>query len=148
MKVILKEDVSDLGQKNEVVDVADGHARNYLFPRGLAVEATDSELAKLEEKKQAKKRQRQEELKEAKKKAEELEGEIFEIAVKAGEAGKLFGSVTTNDIADKIEEETGVKIDKRKVELDDNIKSLGTKKVDINLHNEVTATINVKVVAA
>ncbi|ADL13808.1 50S ribosomal protein L9 [Acetohalobium arabaticum] len=148
MKVILKEDVDDLGEKDEVVEVADGHARNYLLPKGLAVEATDSQLAKLEQKKQAKERKRQQELNEAKEKANKLEGEIFEIAVKAGETGKLFGSVTTNDIAEVIEDKTGVKIDKRKVELDDNIKTLGIKKVAINLHTEVTATVKVKVVEA
>lgn len=148
MKVILKEDVENLGEKDEVVEVADGHARNYLLPKGLAVEATDSQLSKLEQKKQAKQRKRQKELNEAKEKADKLEGEIFEIAVKAGETGKLFGSVTTNDIAEVIEDETGVKIDKRKVELDDNIKTLGIKKVTINLHTEVTAAVKVKVVEA
>ncbi|MBM7624329.1 50S ribosomal protein L9 [Sporohalobacter salinus] len=148
MKVILKEDVKNIGQKNEVVEVADGHARNYLLPKGLAVKATDSQLSKLKQKKQARKRKKQQELNEAQKKADKLEDKVFEVSVKAGETGKLFGSVTTNDIADVIEDETGVKIDKRKVELDDNIKTLGTKKVTINLHKDVTAMVKIKVVEA
>ncbi|SJZ80859.1 50S ribosomal protein L9 [Selenihalanaerobacter shriftii] len=148
MKVILKEDVKSLGEKGEIVKAADGHARNYLLPRGLAVEASGTELAKLKEKEKAKKRQKEQELEEAKGKAAELEDVILEISVKAGETGKLFGSVTTNDIADTIQEQVGIKIDKRKVELEDYIKSLGTKKVSINLHKDVSATVKVKVTEA
>lgn len=148
MKVILKEDIDNLGEKNDVVEVADGHGRNYLLPKGLAVKATDSQLSKLKQKKQAEKRKKQQKLNEAQQKADKLEGEIFEFEVKAGETGKLFGSVTTNDIANVIEDETGVKIDKRKVNLDDNIKTLGIKKVTINLHPDVTAMVKIKVVEA
>ncbi|KXS40954.1 MULTISPECIES: 50S ribosomal protein L9 [unclassified Candidatus Frackibacter] len=148
MKVILKEDVNNIGNKGEVVEVADGHARNYLLPKGLAVEANDAQLSKLKAKKKAKKRQKKKELEEAKEKANKIEDLILEIPVKAGEMGKLFGSVTTNDIADAIYDEIGIKIDKRKVELDDNIKTLGTKKVEINLHKDVSATVKVKVTEA
>lgn len=148
MEVILKEDVKNVGEKNEVVEVADGHARNYLIPKGLAVAVTEAELAKLKEKKKAKQRKKQQKLEEAKEKAAKLEDTILETSVKAGETGKLFGSVTTNDIAEAIEEETGVKVDKRKVELEDNIKTLGTKKVEINLHKDVSATVKVKVTEA
>jgi large subunit ribosomal protein L9 len=148
MEVILKEDVKNLGEKDEVVEVSDGHARNYLIPKGLAVQANDAEVAKLKEKQKAKERQRKQELEEAQEKADGLENVILEIAVKAGETGKLFGSVTTNDIADAIEEKVGVKIDKRKVELEDNIRTLGTKQVSINLHKDVSATVKVKVTEA
>lgn len=148
MEVILKESVKNVGEKDEVVEVADGHARNYLIPKGLAVRATEAELAKLKEKRKAKERKKEKKLQAAKEKAAKLEDVILEIPVKAGETGKLFGSVTTNDIAENIEEETGVEIDKRKVELEENIQTLGTKKVTINLHKDVSATVKVKVTEA
>ena len=148
MKVILQEDVSDLGNKGDVVEVADGHARNYLLPRGLAKEATKQNLNNLKQKKKSKQKQKQQEKEAAQEKAEELEGLVLEIPVKAGDNNRLFGSVTSMDIADKIEEETGEKIDKRNIDLDENIKNLGVKPVDIKLHKEVTATVKVKVIEA
>lgn len=148
MKVILEKDVSGLGKKGEVVDASDGHARNYLIPRGLAKKANNANIHNLKQKKKAKKRKKKKELKEAQKRAKKLEGEIFEISVKAGDNGRLFGSVTANDIADKIKEDIGEKIDKRKIDLDDYIRSLGTKKVEVKLHKDVTATIKVKVTKA
>ncbi|MFO7818858.1 MAG: 50S ribosomal protein L9 [Halanaerobacter sp.] len=148
MKVILKEDVSDLGEKGDVVEVADGHARNYLLPRGLAKEATKQNLNNLKQKKKSRQKKEAEKRAEAQEKAEELEGLILEIAVKAGDNNRLFGSVTSMDIADKIEEEAGEKIDKRNIQLDENIKSLGVKAVDVKLHKDVTATVKVKVIEA
>ena len=148
MKVILKEDVSDVGKKGDVVEVADGHARNYLLPRGLAKEATKQNLNNLEQKKKSQQKKEAEKREEAQEKAEELEGLILEIAVKAGDNNRLFGSVTSMDIADKIEEEAGEKIDKRNIQLDENIKSLGVKAVDVKLHKDVTATVKVKVIEA
>ena len=148
MKVILKENVKGLGSKNEVVEASDGYARNYLFPRGLAKEANQSNLHDLKQKKKAKKRKKKRELEEAKEKANKISDRVFSIPVKAGDNGRLFGSVTTNDIADKVEDDTGIKIDKRKIELSSNISSLGTKKVDIKLHKDVTATVKVKVTRA
>jgi len=148
MKVILQKDVKGLGKKGEVVNASDGHARNYLIPRGLAKKASEGNIHNLKQKKKAKKRRRERELEEAKEKAESLEGEMFTFKVKAGENGRLFGSVTTNDIADKIEQETGQKIDKRKIDLNDNIRTLGTKKVSIKLHKNVTANVKVKVTEA
>ena len=148
MKVILKEDISNLGKKNELVEVADGHARNYLLPKGLAVEANEAEMAKLKEKKKAKQKKQQEELAAAKEKAERLEGATLEISVKAGDQGKLFGSVTTSDIAEVIKDELGIKIDKRIIQLEDHIRSLGTKQVAVNLHKDVSATIKVRVTEA
>ncbi len=146
MKVILQKNVKGLGKKGEVVDASAGHARNYLIPRGLAKEADEANLKNLKQKRKAKRRRRERELKEAKEKKESLEGEIFTISVKAGENGRLFGSVTSNDIADKIKEDTGEKIDKRNIKLSDNIRNLGTKRVDIKLHKKVTATVRIKVV--
>ncbi|GAB6099636.1 50S ribosomal protein L9 [Halanaerocella petrolearia] len=148
MKVILKDNVQGLGNKGEVVEASDGYARNFLFPRDLAKEATQGNLNNLKQKKNAKKKRKQRELEEAEEKAEEIEGMIIEVAVKAGDNGRLFGSVTSNDVADKIKEETGIEVDKRKVQLSGNIKSLGSTKVDVKLHKDVTATVKVKVVEA
>ncbi|WP_027339654.1 50S ribosomal protein L9 [Halonatronum saccharophilum] len=148
MKVILQKNVKGLGKKGEVVEASDGHARNFLIPRGLAKKANEGNVNTLKEKKKAKKRKRRRELEEAKAKAKELEGEIFEIKVKAGDNGRLFGSVTSKDIANKIKEVTGEKIDKRKIDLSSHIRSLGTKKVSIKLHKDVTVEIRVKVVQA
>ncbi|PRX31828.1 LSU ribosomal protein L9P [Orenia metallireducens] len=148
MKVILQKDVKGLGKKGEVVNASDGHARNYLLPRGLAKEANEGNIHNLKQKKKAKKRKKERELEEAQEQAKSLEGKIFTFKVKAGENGRLFGSVTTSDIADKIEQKTGQKIDKRKIDLNDNIRTLGTKKVSIKLHKNVTADVKVKVTEA
>jgi large subunit ribosomal protein L9 len=148
MEIILQEDVENLGSKDEVVDVADGYARNYLFPKGLAIEATEGNLKNLEQKKQAKQKKKAEKREAAQAKADKIEGELLEFEVKAGEHDQLFGSVTSTDIADKIADELRVEVDKRNIQLDNNIKNLGVTKVDIKLHPEVTATVKVKVVAA
>ncbi|OCL28468.1 50S ribosomal protein L9 [Orenia metallireducens] len=148
MKVILQKDVKGLGKKGEVVNASDGHARNYLIPRGLAKEANEGNIHNLKQKKSARRRRKERELDEAKEQAKSLEGKIFTFKVKAGENGRLFGSVTTSDIADKIEQETGEKIDKRKIDLDDNIRTLGTKRVTIKLHKNVTVDVKVKVTEA
>ncbi|MCK8826860.1 50S ribosomal protein L9 [Natroniella acetigena] len=148
MKVILKKDVKGLGSKGEVVKAADGHARNYLIPRGLAKEATNANMKKLKQKKKVKARKKEKELEEAQAKADKIADQVFTISVKAGENGRLFGSVTTNDIAEQVAEFLGEKIDKRKVDLAENIRSLGIRKVDIKLHKDVTATIKVKVIEA
>ncbi|MCK8816647.1 50S ribosomal protein L9 [Natroniella sulfidigena] len=148
MKVILKEDVKGLGSKGEVVKAADGHARNYLIPRGLAKEATDANMKKLKQKKKVKAKKKEKEREEAQAKADKIADQVFTIPVKAGENGRLFGSVTTNDIAEQVSDFLGEKIDKRKVDLAENIRSLGIRKVDIKLHKDVTATIKVKVIEA
>ncbi len=148
MKVILEKNVKGLGNKGEVVETSDGHARNYLIPKGLARKATDSNLHDLKQKEKAKTRKEKKELAEAKKKAKKISDKTYEISVKAGEQGRLFGSVTSENIADKIEAETGIEIDKRNIELDGNIKTLGVTKVDIKLHSEVTATVKIRVTEA
>ncbi len=148
MKVILQKNVKSLGKKGEIVETSDGHARNFLIPRGLARKANESNIHNLKQRKKAKKRKKERELTEAKEKAAELKDKKFVIPVKAGETGRLFGSVTNNDIADKIKEDTGEKIDKRKIELNQHIRSLGTKKVAIKLHKKVTVEVKVQVVEA
>lgn len=145
MKVILKEDVKNIGNMGQILDVADGFARNYLVPRGLAMEANVKNIKSLEHVK----RVVQEKAKKVKSQAQDLSTRIANITVvikaKAGEEGKLFGSVTTMDIAEQLKNE-GVDIDKKKISLDEPIKRLGTYTVNIKLHPEVSTPFQVEVI--
>ena len=145
MKVILKEDVKAVGSMGQIVDVADGFARNYLVPRGLAMEANVKNIKSLEHAKKV----IQEKAKKIKNQAVDLSGKIENITIvikaKAGEEGKLFGSVTTMDIAEQLKNE-GVDIDKKKIFIDEPIKRLGTYTVSIKLHPEVSTPVQVEVV--
>jgi len=147
MKVILKADVKNLGSKGDIVNVSDGYARNYLFPRGLAEEANKGNVQQLKERQKAVQRRMEEEKAAAKEMASRMEKEKFVIAVKAGEQGRLFGSVTTKDIADAVAK-AGYEIDRRKIQLEENIKSLGVHKVKVKLYEDVTADIKIQVVEA
>jgi len=147
MKVILKEDVKNLGSKGDIVNVSDGYARNYLFPRGVAEEASKGNIQQLKERQKAMQKKMQEEKAAAKEMASRMEKEKFVIAVKAGEQGRLFGSVTTKDIADAVAK-AGYEIDRRKIQLEENIKSLGVHKVKVKLYEDVTADIKIQVVEA
>ncbi len=146
MKVILIQDVKGLGKKGDAVNAADGHARNFLFPRKLAIEATEANMRKLAREKEKEKNKKADELTEAKVLAGQLQGLVFTIAAKAGEEGKLFGSITTKDIADVIENKTGVKLDKRHIETGEALKSLGNHEVLVKLHQEIKAKITVEIV--
>lgn len=145
MKVILTKDVPSLGKRTEVVDVKPGHARNYLIPQGLALPATDSSLKSIHS------RIKSEELKLSQKRhlAEEQAKAINEISctatVQAGEEDRLYGSVTAADIAELMAQQ-GIKIDKRKIELEEPIKKLGVYNIPIRLHPEVEATVKLWVV--
>ncbi|MDK2986485.1 MAG: large subunit ribosomal protein [Clostridia bacterium] len=145
MKVILKEDVKKLGSKGEVVNAADGYARNYLIPKGLAVEATKNNLKKLEEEKKKEQQRLEQEKQEAKETASKLKEKNITVQAKAGEKDKLFGSITSKDIAEAIKKQYGIKVDKRKIQLDDPIKELGSHIVSIKLHPEVEAEVTVVV---
>ncbi|GAW93714.1 50S ribosomal protein L9 [Calderihabitans maritimus] len=146
MKVILTQDVKKLGRKDDVVEVSDGYGRNYLLPRGLAVEATPENLKKLEKKKEAQERQYKLELEQARKLADKIAQSAVEIRTKVGEKGKLFGSVTSKEIASALERELGIKVDKRKIELPEPIKAIGKYSVNIKLHPEVEAKVEVNVI--
>jgi large subunit ribosomal protein L9 len=144
MQVILKKDVKKLGKKNEIVKVSDGYARNYLLPKGLADEATSTKLNEIKVQKKVANKKHQNRLVEARKMAEEMEKKEFQIYVKAGEGGRLFGSVTSKDIAEAVERE-GFKIDRRKIILDNNIKTLGDHKIDVKVYEDVIATLKIQV---
>jgi large subunit ribosomal protein L9 len=145
MKVIFLKDVKGKGKKGEVKNVADGYAQNFLFKQGLAIEATPANLKALEAQKNKQKREAEEELARAKQLKEQLEQLTVEISAKAGEGGRLFGSITSKQIAEALQSQHRIKIDKRKIELNDAIRSLGYTNVPIKLHPEVTATLKVHV---
>ncbi len=145
MKVIFLKDVKGKGKKGEVKKVAPGYARNFLIKNGYAVEATPGNLKALEAQKRKAQQKAQEELEEAKKLKEKLENITVEITAKAGEGGRLFGSVTSKQIAEELKKQFDIKIDKRKIELEDAIRSLGYTKVPVKLHTEVQGTLTVHV---
>ena len=146
MKVILLEDVKSVGEKGELVNTSDGYAKNFLFPKKLAVEATKSNLNEFELKQKAEAKRKKEELEQAQKMAKELEDKIVTVKVKTGENGKLFGSVTNKEVAEEIVKQTGLKIDKKKVSIGDPIKMVGERTAVIKLHPKVAAEITIKIV--
>lgn len=146
MKVILKQDIKNVGKKNQVIDAADGYARNFLFPKGLAVPADNSNMNELKLKQKAEANQKAKDLENSKKLAEELKSKTLEIEVKAGNNGKLFGGVTSKEISNALKEQLNVEIDKKKV-LTDVIKQEGIYTVDLKLLEGVTAQIKVHVKA-
>ena len=145
MKVIFLQDVKGKGKKGEVKNVSEGYARNFLFPNKLAAEANAGNLKTLEVKKQGEEKRAEEKLNEAKAFQAELEKLTVEIKAKSGEGGRLFGAVTSKQIADTLAT-MKKKVDKRKIELGEPIRSLGYTNVPIKLHPEVTATIKVHVI--
>ncbi|MFK9091738.1 50S ribosomal protein L9 [Bacillus salipaludis] len=145
MKVIFLKDVKGKGKKGEVKNVADGYAHNFLIKQGLAVEANNASISSLDAQKKKEEKQAAEELAEAKKLKEVLDKITVGLTAKAGEGGRLFGSITTKQVAEELQKKHGIKIDKRKMELTDAIRTLGHTKVPVKLHHEVTATLTVSV---
>lgn len=144
MKVILKEDVKSLGKKGELVNASDGYARNFLFPKGLAVEANASAMNDFNNKEKAKKFHKAEELKAAQELADKLEGKTFKLKAKAGANGKLFGSVNSKDVAKQIKDDLNIDIDKRKIVMED-MKAFGTVQAEIKVHQGISAKVFVQV---
>lgn len=147
MKVVLRSDVESLGKKGDLLDVSDGYARNFLVPRGLAITATKGAV------KQAATMRRSREAREAREReaaqavADQLAGQRVEITARAGEGGKLFGSVTAADVVEAVLAQTGVELDRRKAQLAEPIKALGPHEVAVRLHPDVEVTVSVDVVA-
>ena len=145
MKVIFLKDVQGKGKKGEVKNVADGYAHNFLLKQGLAVEANNTNVKTLEAQKNKEKTLAAEEHQQAEELKGQLEKLTVELSAKAGEGGRLFGSITSKQIASELQKKHGIKIDKRKMELPEGIRSLGHTKVPVKLHPEVTATLTVHV---
>lgn len=145
MKIILIKDVEGLGVEGDLVDAKIGYARNYLIPKGVAIEATPGNLRKWESQ-QAERAERQEkEEKEALELKEKIEKEAITLEGKSGEGGRLFGSITSTDIAEALKAQHNIDIDRRRIELKDNIKTLGTTEVSIRVYPEIVATLRVNV---
>ncbi|MCX7696023.1 MAG: 50S ribosomal protein L9 [Caloramator sp.] len=145
MKVILKADIKGVGKKDEVINVSDGYARNFLFPKKFAVEATEGNLRVLEEQKAKEAEKKREEIKSAQELAKKLATLTVEVAVKVGDNGKIFGSVTSKDIADALKKQHNIDIDKKKIDLPEAIKIAGVYTVDVKIYPEVTGKLKVSI---
>ncbi len=145
MKVILLEDVKSLGKKGEIVNVSDGYARNFVLPKHVGVEATEKNKNELKLQKQHEDKLAAERLAQAKELAVKLDGLTIEVTMKAGENGKVFGSVASKEIAEQAARQHGLSLDKKKIVLEEPIKSFGMHDVTIKLHPEVTGKLHVKV---
>ncbi len=145
MKVLLLQDVKKLGKAGDIVDVSDGYAKNFIMPQKLGREATKEVINEWKLKKGSEANRREQEKQEAIALAAELSKVKVLITVKGGEGGRLFGSVTAKDIADTLEKQTGVKVDKKKNQLKDGIKTAGAYQVEIRLHPAATAKVQVQV---
>ena len=148
MKVILLEDVKALGKKGEIVNVSDGYARNCILPKKLGLEATSKNLNDLKLKKANDAKVAQEQLEEAQALGKKIEAGKVELAIKVGEGGRAFGSVSSKEISVAVKEQMGYDIDKKKIQLKDAIKTLGTHTVPVKLHPKVTADLKVIVTEA
>ncbi|MEF9953032.1 MAG: 50S ribosomal protein L9 [Clostridium sp.] len=145
MKVILKADVKGTGKKGEVINASDGYARNFLFPKGLAVEATTGNMKSHDLQKAAEAKRKAEELEAAKDLAKKISELQVSLKVKTGDSGKVFGSVTAKDIAEALEKEHGIKVDKKKVDIKDAIKTVGVYTVDVKVYPEVVGKLKVNI---
>ena len=145
MKVIFLKDVKGKGKKGEVKNVADGYAHNFLLKNNFAIEANTATVSKLDGQKKKEQKEAAAELEEAQKLKATLEALTIELTAKSGEGGRLFGSITTKQVAKELEKAHGIKLDKRKMELDDAIRALGYTNVPVKVHQEVVATLRVHV---
>ncbi len=146
MKVILKTDVKGLGKKESAVEVSDGYARNFLIPRGMAVEASLSNINVMKTRQDAEKQKKDREIEKAKALAEKLKEITVEFKAKAGENGKLFGSITNKDVAEKLKNDFKLDIDKKMIVLEEAIKSLGTTQADVKLYQGISSKLAIKVI--
>ena len=145
MKVILLDNIKGVGKKDQIINASDGYARNFLFPKKLAVEANNENMAKLKAKENSNQYKKSVEKEEAQKLAETLKGILLKINVKAGENGKIFGSITSKEIADNLNSQYKIEVDKKKIDLKEPIKAVGTSSVTIKLYEGVTGTLRVQI---
>ncbi|GIU90278.1 MAG: 50S ribosomal protein L9 [Acidimicrobiia bacterium] len=146
MKIVLRADVDNLGKKGDLVEVADGYARNYLVPKGLALRATPGVQKQADAMRRNREARDRREREAAEALAGQLSGRTVTVTARAGEGGKLFGSVTASDIADAVQAQFGVEVDRRRIDLDEPLKELGTVELRVRLHSDVVAPIVVEVV--
>ena len=146
MKVILKADIKGVGKKDQIINASDGYARNFLFPKNLAVEANNGNMSKLKAKQDANAFRKSQEKEEAKKIADKLSKILLKVEVRSGENGKIFGGVSSKEIAENLKEKYNIIIDKKKIELKETIKEIGERKVDIKLYEGVVGSLKIDVI--
>ena len=147
MRVILRSDVGALGHKGDVIDVADGYARNFLVPRGLAFKAAPAALAQAESMRRSRNVRDVRERSAAEEVARRLVPEVIRVSARSGAGGRLFGSITSTDITDAVRSQTGLELDRRKVHVDEPIRDVGTHRITVRLHAEVEFPVTVEVAA-
>lgn len=147
MKVILKADIKGVGKKDQVINASDGYARNFLFPKNLAVEANAENMSKLKAKQDSNAYKKSQEKEEAKKIAEKLSKILLKIPVKVGENGKIFGGVSAKEISDLLKKEYKIEVDKKKIELKETIKTLGVRTITIKLYEGVIGNLKIDVIS-
>ena len=145
MKVVLLKDVKNIGKRDEILNVSDGYARNFLFPQKLAVEAKPGTLKEIEKKRAAQEAREAEALAEAKARADSLKGRVIELKIKCGSQGRLYGSVTTAEVAEALEKQHGVKVDKRKIDIGEPIRETGIRTISVWLYSGVTTPMKLDV---
>ncbi len=147
MKVILLQDIKNVGRKDEIINANDGYARNYLFPKKLAIEATNDNLSKLQAKKTSEANKKKAEIESNKEMAKKIEKIILKISAKAGENGKIFGGITSKEISDELKKQHNINIDKKKIILKETIKNLGTFTAEIKFGDGINAKLTLEVKA-
>jgi large subunit ribosomal protein L9 len=147
MKIVLRDDVDNLGQKGDVVDVADGYARNFLVPRGLAIKAEAGVVRQAEAMRRNRSARESRDREAAQTLAARITGRTLSVPARSGEGGKLFGSITAGDIVAAVQSQFGIELDRRRLSLDEPLKELGTVELPVKLHTDVVATLTVDVVA-
>ena len=147
MKVILLDNIKGVGKKDEIINASDGYARNYLLPKKLAVESNAENMSKLNNKKEAANYKKDQEKQNAEELAKKLKGIMLKIKVKAGKNGKIFGGVTSKEISENLKSQYNFVVDKKKIELKDTIKTLGSFNVSIKLFEGITADLRVEVIS-
>ena len=147
MKVILKADIKGVGKKDQVINASDGYARNFLFPKNLAVEANSANMSKLKAKQDSNAFKKSQEKEEAQKIADKLSKILMKVQVKAGENGKIFGGVSSKEIAENLEKQYNIKVDKKKIDLKETIKTLGMFTIEIKLYEGVVGKLKIDVIS-
>lgn len=147
MKVILKADIKGVGKKDQVINASDGYARNFLFPKNLAVEANAENMSKLKAKQDSNAFKKSQEKEEAQKIADKLSKILMKVQVKAGENGKIFGGVSSKEIAENLEKQYNIKVDKKKIDLKETIKTLGMFTIEVKLYEGVVGKLKIDVIS-
>ena len=147
MKVILKADIKKIKKKDQVINASDGYARNFLFPKNLAVEANAENMSKLKAKQDSNAFKKSQEKEEAQKIADKLSKILMKVQVKAGENGKIFGGVSSKEIAENLEKQYNIKVDKKKIDLKETIKTLGMFTIEIKLYEGVVGKLKIDVIS-